>query len=121
MPAFSTALSNGSPITTSGTIAIGLQSGYSIPTTANQSSWSAKQDALPSGTYGQFLQIDGSGDKVFRGLDITPSVLSFGKISVGDANHYASELPNFEFLEKRYISISRIGDNASKLNLGMTL
>lgn len=30
---------SGSPITTSGTLAVGLQSGYSIPTTANQSNW----------------------------------------------------------------------------------
>lgn len=29
----------GSPITTSGTLAIGLQSGYSIPTTASQTNW----------------------------------------------------------------------------------
>ena len=29
----------GSPITSSGTFALGLQSGYSIPTTANQSNW----------------------------------------------------------------------------------
>jgi|GEM_PF-4548865 len=31
----------GSPITTSGTLAVGLQSGYSIPTTANQTNWTA--------------------------------------------------------------------------------
>jgi hypothetical protein len=30
---------SGSPITTSGTFAVGLQSGYSIPTTANQTNW----------------------------------------------------------------------------------
>jgi len=32
---------SGSPITTSGTIAISLQSGYSIPTTASQTNWDA--------------------------------------------------------------------------------
>jgi hypothetical protein len=33
---------SGSPITTTGTLALGLQSGYSIPTTANQTIWTNK-------------------------------------------------------------------------------
>ena len=37
---------SGSPITTSGTLAISLASGYSIPTTAQQSAWNGKQDAI---------------------------------------------------------------------------
>ena len=37
---------SGSPVTTSGTLAISLASGYSIPTTAQQSAWSGKQDAI---------------------------------------------------------------------------
>ena len=37
---------SGSPITTSGTLAITFASGYSIPTTAQQSAWSGKQDAI---------------------------------------------------------------------------
>lgn len=36
----------GSPITSSGTIAINFASGYSLPTTAKQSAWDAKQDAI---------------------------------------------------------------------------
>jgi len=36
----------GSPITTSGTLAVALQSGYSIPTTTDQASWTAKQPQL---------------------------------------------------------------------------
>lgn len=50
-------ITSGSPITTAGTITIGLQSGYSIPTTSDQSSWSAKQAAL-SGT--GFVKISGT-------------------------------------------------------------
>lgn len=37
---------SGSPVTTSGTLAITFASGYSIPTTAQQSAWSGKQDAI---------------------------------------------------------------------------
>lgn len=38
------------PITSSGTIAISLASGYSIPTTTKQSEWDAKQSALSTQT-----------------------------------------------------------------------
>lgn len=41
---------SGSPITSSGTLAVGYASGYSIPTTAKQTTWDNKQDALVSGT-----------------------------------------------------------------------
>jgi hypothetical protein len=41
----------GSPITTAGTLAVGLQSGYSIPTDANQANWtSAYNDKINSAT-----------------------------------------------------------------------
>lgn len=36
----------GSPITSSGTLALAYDTGYSIPTTAKQTSWDGKQDAL---------------------------------------------------------------------------
>jgi hypothetical protein len=40
---------SGSPITTSGTLAFGLQSGYSIPTTSNQATWTtAYNDSIVS-------------------------------------------------------------------------
>jgi len=39
---------SGTPITTSGTLAVSYASGYSIPTDANQTAWSAKYDK-PSG------------------------------------------------------------------------
>ena len=41
---------SGSPITTSGTLAVTFASGYSIPTTTKQSTWDAKQDALTTQT-----------------------------------------------------------------------
>lgn len=41
---------SGSPITSSGTLAVTFASGYSIPTTAKQTAWDGKQDALASQT-----------------------------------------------------------------------
>ena len=41
---------SGSPITSAGTLALSFTQGYSIPTTAKQTSWDNKQDALVSGT-----------------------------------------------------------------------
>lgn len=37
---------SGSPVTTSGTLALGIASGYFIPTTAQRSTWNGKQDAI---------------------------------------------------------------------------
>ena len=41
---------SGSPVTSSGTLAVSLASGYSIPTTSKQSEWDGKQAALVSGS-----------------------------------------------------------------------
>lgn len=42
----------GSPITTTGTLAVGLQAGYSIPTTANQANWTtAYNDTIVSAAF----------------------------------------------------------------------
>ena len=37
---------SGSPVTTSGTLSLGIASGYFIPTTAQRSTWNGKQDAI---------------------------------------------------------------------------
>lgn len=39
-------ISGSSPITSSGTFTVGVESGYSIPSTTKQNSWDAKQDAI---------------------------------------------------------------------------
>ena len=39
-------VSNDSPITSSGTITIGFDTGYSVPSDSDQASWDAKQDAI---------------------------------------------------------------------------
>jgi hypothetical protein len=57
---------SGSPITTSGTLAVSLQSGYSIPTTASQTNWDT--------AYSERLQWDGGS---------TNLVASTGRTSLG--------------------------------------
>lgn len=42
---------SGSPLTADGTITVSFDTGYSLPTTAKQSEWDAKQNALSWGTY----------------------------------------------------------------------
>lgn len=58
-------ITSGSPITTSGTIAVGLQSGYSIPTTVKQSNWDDAYTFVSgfptqTGNSGKYLTTDGS-------------------------------------------------------------
>ena len=58
-------VTSGSPITTSGTIAVGLQTGYSIPTTVKQSNWDDAYTFVSSfptqtGNSGKYLTTDGS-------------------------------------------------------------
>ncbi len=61
----------GSPITTSGTLAVGLQSGYSIPTTASQANWDT--------AYTDRLKWDGGSS----GLVASTGRTSLGATTVG--------------------------------------
>lgn len=61
----------GNPITTSGTLAISLTSGYSIPTTTNQTNWST--------AYTDRLKWDGGS----TGLDAATGRTSLGATTVG--------------------------------------
>jgi len=117
-----------------------LTSGYSIPTTANQTNWSTAygwgnhasagylttstaastyQPLLPSGTAGQFLIRNASNALEFSTLELEPVSLSNNKIAVGDSANYLSEYNNFEFLESRFISIYRPSDSSRALYMGM--
>lgn len=62
---------SGSPITSSGTLAIGLQSGYSIPTTASQTNWDS--------AYSDRLKWDGGS----TGLTASTGRTSLGATTVG--------------------------------------
>jgi len=55
----------GTPVTVSGTIGIGLASGYSIPSTSDQSRWTSKEPAIAIGSTLQFWR----GDKSWQALN----------------------------------------------------
>jgi hypothetical protein len=69
----------GSPITSSGTLAVSLQSGYSIPTTASQTNWDS--------AYTQRLQWDGSATNLVAATGRTS--LALGTIATQDASSVA--------------------------------
>ena len=73
---------SGSPVTSSGTLAVSFATGYSIPTSTKQGQWDAKQDALVSGTNIKTINnqsvlgsgnitIQGGGSSTLAGLDDT--------------------------------------------------
>ncbi|CAB5195092.1 hypothetical protein UFOVP174_54, partial [uncultured Caudovirales phage] len=104
----------GSPITTSGTLAFGLQTGYSIPTTANQATWTtAYNDSIVSaavtGTTTKTLtlnQQDG-GTVTANWSDLQPVTSVFGRTgdvvaTSGDYNTLqVTENTNLYFTEQR--------------------
>lgn len=115
----------GSPITTSGTLAVGLQAGYSIPTDANQSLWTtAYNDKINSasvtGTTTKTLtlnQQDG-GTVTATWSDLQPVTSVFGRTGdvvaqSGDYNTLqVTENTNLYFTEQR-ARFSVSGDAAS--------
>jgi hypothetical protein len=104
----------GSPITTSGTLAFGLQAGYSIPTTAKQTTWdTAYNDSIVSaavtGTTTKTLtlnQQDG-GTVTANWSDLQPVTSVFGRTgdvvaTSGDYNTLqVTENTNLYFTEQR--------------------
>lgn len=59
----------GGPITSSGTLTIGVESGYSIPSNTNQTSWTNKQEALTTssvsdGTLNKVIGFNSNGTLV---------------------------------------------------------
>lgn len=72
---------SGSPITTSGTLAVSLQSGYSIPTTASQANWDT--------AYSERLQWDGGSTNLVAATGRT----SLGATTVG-SNFFTLTNPN---------------------------
>jgi hypothetical protein len=77
------------------------------------------QPLLPSGTSGQFLVRDSTGEVNFMGLKIKPIGLSSERIAVGNVNDFLGEQPFFLFKDKRHIQISRITDSTRNLNIGL--
>ncbi len=117
-----------------------LTSGYSIPTTTNQTNWSTAygwgnhasagylttataastyQPILPSGTAGQFLIKNASAELEFFNLELEPTRLTKNKIAVGDSANYLSDYENFEFLDSRLINILKVDDSTKAVSFGM--
>lgn len=68
----------GSPITTSGTLAVSLASGYSIPTTSSQSNWDT---AYSWGNHASAGYLTGSSTSTLTNKRITPRVSSTASAS----------------------------------------
>lgn len=95
---------SGNPITGAGTLAIGLETGYSIPTAAKQGEWDGKQDSLVSGTNIKTINgttILGSGNIVTpndnttytAGTGLTLSGTTFGQtITTSGTGTYVSSI-----------------------------
>lgn len=84
---------SGSPITTSGTIAVSLASGYSIPTTTKQSEWDGKQDALVSGTSIKTVN--------------STSLLGSGDVSVGTYSKPSGGIPSTDLASSVQTSLGK--------------
>jgi len=78
---------SGSPITTSGTLAVSLQSGYSIPTTSSQSNWNTAYGWGDHSTQGYLTSTSAlDSDKVGEGM---------AGLNTGDVGTYAFALIAF--------------------------
>lgn len=73
---------------------------------------------IPEGQSGHFLTRNSDSDLVFMNIDIDPVLLNPGRIAVGSAQGILTDYNNFEFLDKRYLSISKKTNLAQKINIG---
>jgi len=76
----------GTPVTVSGTIGIGLASGYSIPSTSDQSRWTSKEPAIAIGSTLQFWR----GDKSWQALN--PAYVGLSNVT-NNAQWYSGNHP----------------------------
>jgi hypothetical protein len=102
---------SGNPITSSGTLAVGLQSGYSIPTTANQANWTtAYNDSITSAA------VTGTSTKTLTlnqqdGGTVTASWsdIDTGLTSVGLSMPVAFSVANTPLTANGTLAVSAIG------------
>ena len=107
----------GSPITSSGTLAVTFAAGYSIPTTIKQSQW---DDAytwvtnFPVGTEGQLVKFDAFGDlEAFTPNFITNPMTSLGDMIRGNAVGLPIRLAGNTTTTKMYLSQTGDGTNSA--------
>lgn len=88
----------GGPVTTSGTLTVGVASGYSIPSTTDQATWSAKQNALATQTA---YSAKGTAKKVAQiSTNSLGQVTSISEVDI---------TPEFSNVLNRYQSIIEFG------------
>lgn len=75
---------SGSPITSSGTLAVSLQSGYSIPTTANQSNWSTAYGWGNHASAGYVVGPSSATDNAIARFDTTTGKLIQNSVVIVD-------------------------------------
>lgn len=101
-------VTGGSPITTSGTIAVALQSGYSIPTTVKQGNWDDAYtfvSGFPSqtGNSGKYLTTDGS-------------TLSWGTVSTANIYNSDGTLTGNRTLTQSTFSLTFAGTTSTRFH-----
>jgi hypothetical protein len=131
----------GSPITSSGTLALSFASGYSLPTNTKQGQWDsayAFTSAFPSGTAQQLLRVNTLGTALefftpsyIVSTDIiatSPLVWNSGTktmsipVATNSANGYLSSADWLTFSSKQNaITLTTTGNNGSATLVGATL
>jgi hypothetical protein len=132
---------SGSPITSSGTLALSFASGYSLPTNTKQGQWDsayAFTSAFPSGTAQQLLRVNTLGTALefftpsyIVSTDIiatSPLVWNSGTktmsipVATNSANGYLSSADCLTFSSKQpAITLTTTGNNGSATLVGATL
>jgi hypothetical protein len=92
----------GGPITSAGTMGIGVASGYSIPSTGDQATWTAKQDAL----------VSGENIKTING----ESLLGSGNVETEVTTNKVTEITSAS-TDTQYPSAKAVYDEISELDL----
>ena len=107
---------SGSPITSSGTLALSFASGYALPTTIKQSNWDdayAFATGFPVGTEGQLVKFDAFGDlEAFTPNFITNPMTSLGDMIRGNAVGLPIRLAGNTTTTKMYLSQTGDGTNS---------
>jgi hypothetical protein len=132
---------SGSPITSSGTLALSFASGYSLPTTTKQGQWDSAYvftSGFPSGTAQQLLRVNTLGTALefftpsfLVSTDIiatSPLVWNSGTktmsipVATNSANGYLSSADWLTFSSKQNaITLTTTGNNGSATLVGATL
>lgn len=117
LKAGSTTTNEWATLTTSDISGLSSYTGFTNYTT-NDGLAALVDSIIPNGTSGHFLTRDSGGDLTFMNIDIDPVTLSANKIAVGSPQGILTEVTGFEFIDKRYLSITRKDYADQKITIG---